>query len=142
MLVQMTPKQIGDNWLTILHILKPALRTDKRSAMDLMVSLGSGMMQAYVIDGAGKGIIVTSQGTTKGKKPKMGLWVLFAAGTLSGGPKSRLQTMRDIMHDDVEPLAKSRGCDEVIVEAGRWARVLSDFKKVPKPGGMTLRKAV
>jgi hypothetical protein len=142
MLVQMTPSQITENWPTILSILNPALRTDnKKSAMDLLKSLGSGMMQAYVVDGPAKGILVTSQGLTKGRKPKMGLWVLFAAGTVAGGPRKRLHSMREIA-DEVVTLAKERKCKEVIVEAERWSRVLSGFKKVPKPGGMTLRKAV
>jgi hypothetical protein len=143
MLIQMTPQQVTDNWPTILHIIKPALRSDnKRSATDLIIALGSGMMQAYIISDKAKGIIVTSQGLTKGKKPKMGLWVLFAAGEVLGGPHARVKTMRQIMSDDVIPLARSRGCKEVIIEAGRWAGVLNDFRKVPKVGGMTLRKAV
>jgi len=140
----MDAKQINDNWPTILHILRPALNSDKRSATEVLTALGSGMMQAYIVKDRAKGILVTSQGYTKGKKPKMGLWVMFAAGEIEGGPKARVETMEEIMALDVIPLARDRGCKEVVVEAPRWWPILKrmGFKMAPKPGGMTLRKAV
>jgi hypothetical protein len=144
MLIQMTPQQVTDNWPTILHILKPALNSDKRSATDVLMALGSGMMQAYVLSDKAKGILVTSLGFTKGKKPKRGLWVMFAAGEIAGGPKARVETMEEIMLLDVIPMARQRECDEVIVEAPRWWPILKrmGFKMAPRPGGMTLRKAI
>ena len=89
-------------------------------------ALIEGAMQCWIVCGAAEGAMVTSVGTVRGGDT-LALWIVYAAGTIAGGPKQRRAIMGAIAAH-FETLARERGCTEVRVEARpQWRRVLAGY---------------
>jgi len=102
------------------------------------------MAQAWWLDGAAKGALVTECGITT-DTGVLAIWVLYAAGRCEGGPKRRRREMQSIARV-LESIGRAYGAREIRAEErSAWGAVLLDmgFERATKPsGGVLFRKAI
>lgn len=115
---------------------------DKRDLDAVYHELVAGRFAAWVVTGDGAtGVIVTSLGHLPGQR--IGFWINYVRGGLSGGPKARLLGMRGLMVD-LEHKARALGACEMRLEGRDWGDVLEPlgFERTLNVARNELRKVL
>lgn len=114
--------RIERDWPVISEILAPAVRQDPRQTMEgLHKRLAEGTDSLVAVRGGAQGLIVL-QVTSD-----LVLWTRYAAGFVSGGPKQRVATMRQVV-ERLETVAREAGCKEHRICGRDWSRILPDYR--------------
>ncbi len=113
------------DWSLAAAVLGPAIAMATPTADELRGHVERREFACWKLDGIATGYALTSIGPAK-DGPKC-LWVKYAAGRLSGGPKTRRAALRWIV-GAFEALAEDAGCTEVRIEGRpQWAAIFSDY---------------
>lgn len=122
---------IPGEWGWIGPRLAKAIETDpERTPADVLRELAAGELHLWLIIGfEASGLVVTTAGQVR-DTGRLGFWVLYAQGEVSGGPRQRVAAYRDMMNLFAE-MARDCGADEIWVEARpEWGRALTDYELV------------
>lgn len=115
---------IPGEWGRLSGLLAPAVRVDPNQTMQgLYRRLVTG--QAAVLDATfpnARGVLVVETIEDQG----MVLWLTHIAGSVDGGPRQWLETMRGLMAG-FERIAKGAGYRQMRVCGRDWRRVLTDY---------------
>lgn len=139
-IVLLDRQRILDQWPSILRAIAPALRRERRSSWPVLDALVSGNFECWNI--GGRGFVISSVGYVAETDVKA-CWLVFAAGTVPGGPKARIRQCREVLHW-FEALAREAGCIEMRFETRRaWRHVLREYEEIGVSAMYTIyRKAL
>ena len=121
------PEFVALHWPYYLRKLGDAIATGSKTPDEVLAAITDKRMELWFVNGAAHGYVVTSVGMPK-NSDVLTLWVVYAAGKVSGGPKARTGAILALMAE-FEAKARARGCERVRVESARWGRVLPGYTR-------------
>lgn len=120
--VHVEPERIEALWPVIAETVWPAARQDSHYTLEtLRKRLLNGMDHLFELSGEARGYMALQLGDD------LTCWIKCAAGHVEGGPKRRVQTIREIMAH-IESVAKNAGCSEIKICGRDWSKVLTDYE--------------
>jgi hypothetical protein len=130
--IHVEPGRIEAQWPVIAEILAPAVRGDPRQSMEgLHKRLASGADSLLQITGPGRCLMVLEVTND------LVCWTKYLAGTIEGGPKARLETMRAAVAH-IEKFAREAGCTAHRLCGRDWSAILPDYQPFDgHPNGLT-----
>ena len=109
-------------WPVIAEILAPAVREDPKQTLEgLHKRLDAGADQLMSISGPGNCLMVLEIDNN------LVCWTKYLAGMIEGGPKARVQIMREAVAH-IEAVAKAAGCTEHRLCGRDWHKILPDYQ--------------
>lgn len=118
-------------WHQIGEALAPAIERAGKTQIEVLQHIVSREFQCWRTTGDIDGALVTAVGPTLDSAARC-LWLLYAAGTVSGGPRARLKAMRALL-GEFEQMAMDDGCTEVRFEGRKGWAVFKDYHPTGHP---------
>lgn len=116
------PARIERLWPVIAETIWPAVRQNSHFTLEILRKrLLNGMDHIFQVNGEAQGFIAIEL------TDDLCCWIKCAAGAVEGGPKARVQTIREIMAF-VEKVAREAGCSEIKICGRDWSRILKDYE--------------
>lgn len=117
-----THDRIAAEWPAIAERLWPAVRQDPTYTLEVLRNrLENGLDWLFEAEGGGTCLIVIELGND------LSCWIKALAGTVEGGPKARLRTIREGV-DFIESVARTAGCASVRICGRDWSAILPNYE--------------
>lgn len=130
-------REIPLAWFWLSRMLEAAVRGDPHMSMQQLYNdLVEGRSLCVLATGPGSGAIILELDDAAT------CWIKYLGGKVEGGPKRRMQVLRDGVAW-VEAQAAAIGCSDVRICGRDWSMILTDYELMPDaPEPNLLRKAL